>query len=168
MDNPAKLSELSNYSIHSASIYQDADSISIAVVMYALSKMISRYELRKFKSWKIFYPRIIKEIGEAKADLEKENYQGFRRNVKDIMELLSKADKDLKLYIQRVLEKAKIKKGTNLYERGLSVESAAKLMGISVWEMMNYIGKTRIIDEYELESDVKSKIETARQLFGFK
>src|SRR3990167_5336501 len=37
-----KLKELSNGNIHNASIFQDEDSLSVSVVIYALSKVIER------------------------------------------------------------------------------------------------------------------------------
>lgn len=164
INNPSKLSDLSNYTIHSASIYQDSDSISMAVVVYAFSKMISRYEPDKFNT---LYPKISDELSNAEESLEKEDYQAYRKHIRDMMFIISKADKDLKLYIEEVLDKAKIKKGSKLYEQGLSAERAAKLMGVSVWEMMNYLGKTTIIDEHNIKSDVKAKIKLAQEIFNF-
>ena len=41
-DDTTALLELSNHTIHDASIFQDEDSISFAVLVYALSKTIQR------------------------------------------------------------------------------------------------------------------------------
>jgi hypothetical protein len=164
----AKLSDLSNYTIKSASIYQDSDSISIAIIIYAVSKMMARHEEHAIENWHEIYPKIFKEIDEARTDLEADNIQGYRNHVKHIMEVISTFDKDVKLYIQEVIEKAKIKKGTNIYERGISVERAANIMGISVWDMMNYIGKTQIVDKQPFKTDAKKRIEFAKTLFDIK
>jgi hypothetical protein len=167
INNTAKLSELSDYTIRSASIYQDSDSISMAIIVYALSKMIERHASHE-TIWKEVYPQIVKELDEARAELEKGNIDGYRKNIRDAMSALSRCDKDIKLYIDKVIEKARIKKGSKIYEQGVSAERAAKLMGISVWELMNYIGKTEIIDKDPVKSDVKKRIEFAKTLFDVK
>ena len=40
--DPMELKELSNNTIHNASVFQDECSVSIAVLIYALSKIIER------------------------------------------------------------------------------------------------------------------------------
>ncbi len=40
----ADLRELSNHVIHDASIFQDEDSVSVAILIYSLSKVIERRE----------------------------------------------------------------------------------------------------------------------------
>jgi len=162
-----QLFDLSNFSIHSASIHQDSDSITVAVVVYAVAKIASRCKSDRSKDWKQICPPIVDEIENARKQLENEDYQKYRKSIRDIISIISKVDKDLKQYIEKVIEKAKIKKGSGLYERGLSAERAAKLMGISVWEMMNYIGKTQIFDEAKIKSDVNAKIKLAKELFNF-
>jgi hypothetical protein len=166
-EDVSMLFDVSNYCIHTASIYQDSDSITMAVVTYALAKMVSRYKTEKSEDFDKLKSKIIEQIDASRASLEKENYPAYRKGMKGIVSTISAADKDLKLYIEQVIEKAKIKKGSGLYEHGISAERAAKLMGISVWEMMNYIGKTQIIDEAKISADVKEKIKLAKQLFNF-
>ena len=39
-----ELMELSNHTIHNASVFQDEDSVSIAILIYSLSKVIERKE----------------------------------------------------------------------------------------------------------------------------
>jgi len=168
IDNTAELSELSNYSIHSASIYQDSDSLSIAIIIYSLSKMISRYQAHELPNWAEIYSKIMKEMKQARTDLEADNVNDYRNHIKNIMGIISKCDKNIKLYIDKVIEKAKIKKGTKLFEHGVSAERAAKLMGISVWEMMNYIGKTEIIDKESIKTDVKKRLLFAKKIFNIK
>jgi len=168
INNPAKLSELSDYSIRSASIYQDPDSLTIAIIIYSLSKMMSRYPACELPNWKEIYSKIMNEIKQARTDLETENISDYRNHAKNIMKIISTCDKDIKLYIDKVIEKAKIKKGSKLYEHGVSIERAAKLMGISVWEMMNYVGKTEIIDKDPIKTDVKKRLLFAKKLFNIK
>ena len=55
------IKQLSNKFIHHASIHQDADVISTAVLIYALSKMIERENFRKEKNWNEFYKNFRKK-----------------------------------------------------------------------------------------------------------
>ena len=49
-----KLKDLSNKTIHSASIYQDPDNIAVAIILYSLSKIIERKTYRDYPGWKKF------------------------------------------------------------------------------------------------------------------
>ena len=60
----AELRELSNHTIHNASIFQDEDSVSIAILIYSLSKVIERRE------GKLNYITLLKLITNAKKNLE--------------------------------------------------------------------------------------------------
>lgn len=152
-----ELRELSNHTIHNASIYQDEDSISIAVLMYSLAKIIERLgHIDK---------SIFKLIKHTKHYLEMDNYKKYKRNIKLLFTVIKKTDSRLKMYIMEVVEQAEIKKGSKLYEHGISLARASELMNISQWELMNYIGKTRINDISPLKVDIHSRIAFVKELF---
>jgi hypothetical protein len=44
-----QIKDLSNQTVHTASIYQDPDNIAIAVVLYALSKILERTNYRDYE-----------------------------------------------------------------------------------------------------------------------
>jgi len=81
-----------------------------------------------------------------------------------MLELISKSDIKLKMYIEEVIRQAEIKKGTKLYDHGISLGQAANVLGISQWELMNYVGKTQISDHGQSTNIVK-KIKFTRGLF---
>ncbi len=64
-----------------------------------------------------------------------------------------------------VIESSQVKKGTKIYDHGISLERAASILGISQWELSSYIGNT-IIDKY-LEEGVPlvRRMKHARELF---
>lgn len=164
-DIPA-LDELSNHTIHDASIYQDKDPITIAVVIYALSKIVHRSEFKP-EHWKEVSETVIKDIEDAKAFLENDEDSEYRKVVKNILRQIGKVDDKLKLYIEDVLDKARIVKGSKLYGHGISVERAAELLGISQWELMSYVGKTQIVDAYAEEViPVNIRLDHAKRIFG--
>ena len=156
-----ELSELSDHTIHNASIYQDEDSISVAVLIYAIYKIIERPAYLEEK----YYSQIQNCLSDAKKFLKRDNIQNYRKAIKFCFKVISKIDEKLKMYIEEVITKAKIKKGSKIFEHGISVERVAGLLGISQWELMQYIGKTQIFEKEKFVDDVKARIKFTRELF---
>jgi len=150
------LSEISDHTLHNASIYQDKDSITIAVIMYALSKVIGR-------AAKDGYEQLLSDALDA---LKKNDVESYEHSMKNLIDDISAIDRKLDLYIQKVINEAQIKKGSRLYEHGISLAQTADLLGISQWELMKYIGNTRIADRFDDEIDVMERIKHTRGLFG--
>src|SRR3989338_7551268 len=85
-DNLA-LKNLSNESVHHASIHQDPDVISITVLIYALSKLIEREKdckenCQPSESWSLFFRKFKNNIIDMTAALQKDNSEKFRNEVK--------------------------------------------------------------------------------------
>ena len=156
-----ELRELSNRTVHNSSIFQDEDSISIAIVVYSLSKVIERKE-------NIDYKTIIYLLKNSKGCLLKDDVKGYRNNIKKTFNFISRIDSKLKLYVEELVEKSKIKKGSRIYEHGISLARVAELLGISEWELMSYVGKTQIIDAEKEKFDVRARLNFARNIFGIK
>ena len=72
----------------------------------------------------------------------KDDLNKYRSVIKRILSDIGQCDHQLKLYIQEVIEQAKIKKATKLHEHGISIARTAELLGLSQWELQGYIGKT--------------------------
>ncbi len=151
------LPELSNHTIHNASIYQDSDSILAAVIIYSLSKIITRE--RKIDE------QFLKEMRKALNELEQGRVQDYRKTMQNLLKIIAQKDSKLKLYIEEVVMQARVKKGMKLYEHGISVGQAADLLGVSQWELMDYIGKTTIPDMLAGKPGVKSRIRFAKEVF---
>jgi|SRR3989338_950333 len=156
-----EMRELSNHTIHNSSIFQDEDSISIAILAYSLSKIIER------KQGELDYNSILNLLVSAHGRLEKNNVDDYRKTIKKLFNFISTVDARLKMYIEEVINQAQIKKGSKIYEHGISLARAAEILGISQWELMFYIGKTKIADAYEDEqASLKNRIGYARGLFA--
>ena|SRR3989338_2831758 len=153
----AQLKELSNHTIHNSSIFQDDNSIDIAVLIYSLSKIIER---RHFIDAKI-----ARLIGESYYLLKNNELTKYERAIRSLFNAISKIDEKLKLYVDEVIEQAQIKKGSKIYEHGISLARSAELFGTSQWELMSYIGKTQISEAHDKRADIKSRLDFTRQLF---
>ena len=154
------LKELSDHTIHNASIFQDDCSVSLAVLVYALSKIMMRYPQEGYE-----YKEILKLFLIEKDNLEKDDEQGFNDSMKRLFSIISKIDSKLELYVQEVINNAQIKKGSKLCEHGVSCAKSAEVLGVSQWDLMNYLGKTKIV-EYAPGIDLKSRLKFARRLFS--
>ncbi len=154
-----KLSELSNHVIHDASIYQDSDSLTIAVFVYALSKVVQRCCERN-----IDYTSIVPKLTSLLNSLQQDNYKKYNRELQSVMRFIEKIDDKLKLYIEEVMDKAKIKKASKLHEHGLSIGRTAEILGISQWDLLNYIGKTEVAPVREMKR-INERLNYARELF---
>ena len=159
--NSKSLKILSEETIKNASIFQDADSISLAVAMYAISKLLERWGYESEHA-----EQIMNELSSAQFSLEEERVDEFRDKFKKVFEFIGAVDKRFREYIDKVIEKAEIKKGSRLYDQGISVGRAAELMGIGQWELMSYVGKTRISEDIRQTTEVKQRLDFARTLFN--
>jgi len=162
-----KLKELSNQTIHTASMDQDSDNITVAVLVYALSKIIERKEYQSMKNWEEFYNSISSQIDLAINAIRKKDDKKLRELVESTRAKLEKYSGSLKFYIQDVFRKAQINKASKIYEHGISMEKTAKLLGITMFELASYAGQKPEIANAPLNQtlDVKSRIKTAMEMF---
>jgi len=158
-----KLKELSNQTIHTASITQDPDNIAIAVIVYSLSKIIERGQHKKTES---FCKNVLISIDKAISSLEKNDSEKLKEDLGTIRIAINKCSKNLKEYIQDVFRKASINKASKIYEHGISMEKTAHLLGITMFELAGYAGQKEIKDVPETETlNVKSRIKLAMEMF---
>ncbi|MBT4824902.1 hypothetical protein HN695_01480 [Candidatus Woesearchaeota archaeon] len=152
------LREISNKIIHSASIFQDEYSISTAVIVFALSKIIQRENLIDV--------RITTLLQKATHHLQKYQLNKYSNDMKKLINRISKSDSKLDLYIQHVMDEAHVKKASKIYEHGISLGQTAQILGISQWELMRYIGHTKIPESIIEKVSVRSRLKYIDELFG--
>lgn len=156
------LKDLSNRTIHSASVYQDQSSLTFALTVYSLSKIVERG--KDSKAFANFLNKVVEGLEHSRDLLLVNNIDGYKKNRNSLLESIGKMDNKLKFYIEEVIDKAKIKKGSKLHEHGLSIRKVSDLLGISQWELMNYIGKVKL--EYTKPAvGIMERLKFARKLF---
>lgn len=153
------LGELSNHVIHDASIFQDDDSVSVAVMVYALSKVLQRC-CEEGVACAQLGPSL-QQMHDALAAGKDDEYRALMRT---IIEEIKNVDQKLHLYITEVMEKARVKKASKMHEHGISLARTAELLGVSQWELQDYIGKTRI-PEAHLGMLARERLHRARGWF---
>ncbi len=129
------LTEISDHVIHDATLYQDEDSISTAILIYALSKTVG-----KCCEKGIPFRQFAEPLRKMHEYLSKDNYKLFADELKKAIHEIKKEDEKLNVYVQEVFERAKIKKGSKMHEHGVSIARTAEILGISQWELQQYVG----------------------------
>jgi hypothetical protein len=166
-EDTIELKELSNRTIHSSCSYQDPGSITTAVLIYTLSKLIERQNHRKMKNWSIFLKKFNGILDVTIKALHDNNTKAYERHMQKARKLLESVSGDLKPYIQDVLRKASINKGAKIYEHGISSERTSQLLGITQWELLEYAGYKNIPDNPFNETiTVEKRAKIAMEFFA--
>ena len=145
-DDVARLKDLSNQTIHTASTEQDTDSITIAILIYSLSKIIERKHQYGEKECKQFCEFAFKEIEKVLKALKSNGEGAFTQSLEVLMDKLTKSSGEFKSSVEDVFRKARINKASKIYEHGISMEQTAKLLGISMYDLASYMGQKGISD----------------------
>jgi len=162
-----KIKSLSNHVIHHASIHQDPDVISIAVIIYSLSKLIERESYKTEKNWSKFYNDFCKNIDDMITALKNKDQDRFHDEIIQNRKLIQGLSGRLKIFINDVFRGAKINKASRIYEHGISMEKTAKILGVSLWELAEYSGKTRIGDvNLGVTMPIIDRIKLAEEIFS--
>ena len=165
-DDVVGLRELSNQTIHMASTEQDTDSITIAIMIYSLSKIIERKHQYDEKSCKEFCKFAIREIDNALKALRNDGEEGLKISLEGIMSHITKASGEFRENIEDVFRKARINKASKIYEHGISMEQTAKLLGITMYELASYAGQKGITSNpYAKTMSVRDRIKIAMDFF---
>jgi hypothetical protein len=151
------LRELSDHTVHNASIFQDHYSVTIAVIIYALSKTVDR--MAKVE------PKIIEQLLTAREHLKANAMEDFDKDLQELVQTISHCDSQMPKYVHQVMSEARIKKASRIYEHGISLAQTARLLGTTQWELMKYVGQTTISDNFAEGISAKSRLEFARGLF---
>jgi len=165
--DPGRIMELSDHIIHSASVYQDKYSIQAATFVYALGKVIAKGKVRRFpqSAWESFKKVVKSELKNAINYLKRGKDRRYDLSVRHMQDAIKRLDTSFKQYVETVLDKAKLKKGVKIYEHGISLKKVSEMIGVSEWELMDYAGKTMIVEQEHFESRVKDRLDRARRLF---
>lgn len=166
-DDVLKLQNLSDQTIHSASTEQHTDYILIAVLIYSLSKISSKRDTLKISNWHIILNKINKQIDQTIIAVEKNDPIHLGKSLRRIKEILTGHSLAIEGIAMDVLRKASINKASKIYEHGISLSQTAKLLGITKWELSEYIGqKENPETKYGNTISIKRRAEEALKFFS--
>ena len=165
--NNIKIKHLSNKIIHHSSIHQDPDIVATAVIIYSLSKLVERKDYQEEKNWSKFYTSFLKNLNDMISALEGNKIGTFRDEIDTNRKLIQGLSGNLKTNIADVFRRAKINKASRIYEHGISMEKTAKILGVSLWELAEYAGRTRIGDvNLGVTVPIKKRIKYVEDIFS--
>lgn len=161
-----KLSRISNYTIHNAGVFQDPDSIKFALLTYSLAKISEREKERGYPQWKQFVEDMLRLLKDARRQLGKGDEKLYSLILKRMFMIIGRLDRKLTTYATEVIEQAKIKKGSKVYEHGISAGRAAELMRISEWELQSYVGGSGVPIKTKMTVPPAERLKTIKRIFG--
>lgn len=164
-EDSSKLKDLSNQTIHTASITQDPDNVAVAVIIYSLSKIIEKPTLKSNKNWSKFYNSILMETDHLIDIIKNKDEKHLSVHIEEFRKKVSGFG-NLKKYIEEVFRKASINKASRIYEHGISMERTAGLLGITLFELAGYAGQSEITEHNLYKTfNVKDRIKLAMGMF---
>jgi len=158
--NLYQLRKLVNTNNHNSTIFQDESSISAAILVYCLSKVIEK------AGEGIDLGRVRKLLGQTIEELEKEHVEHYQQFIAKIFSLISAADSTFKMYIKDVIREAAVVKGCRICEHGISAAKTAEILGISLWDLYDYFGTTTVAETTSDLASVRKRMDFARRLFS--
>ncbi len=153
-----ELKSLSDHAIEDVAVHKDLDLISVTVLIYSLYKIANSLE-------KADYDQVLMELKFARKHLSEGNLGKYNRSIKNIYALIEQRNVQVREHLQDVMQAARIKKGTVLLDKGLSIGQAAGLMGLSNWDLQQYAAKTVVLGQHRESIPVKKRLRTAFTLF---
>ena len=154
-----ELKNLSDHAIEDIALKKDLELVSVTVLLYSLYKIIHDIDTSS-------YMGIVAEMKAAKNGLEQKNLGKYNQSIKKVYEIIRRCDNKIREHLDDVMQAARIKKGTSLLQRGLSIGQAAGLMGLSNWDLQQYAGKTMVLDQHDETFPVEKRVMMALKLFG--
>ncbi len=156
--NPRSLRKLHKKILRDASLSTSHKLFELAVLSYALSKIVSktRFQRRALS-------KQMKEIENALARLSRiRDDRAWKKEVEKIKDLIVGLDEQDKRYLLGLLEKGAVKVASTLHAQGFSLGQAAKLTGTTKQELLAYVGKTTMFER------IKPEIDVIKRYFAFK
>ncbi len=162
-----RLHQLSDQTIHCASSEQDASSITIAVLVYSLSKIVERKDIHKIRNYDLIIKKFIGFLDLAILALKEGNRGAYESHLQRARIALTSTSINIKIYIQEVLRKASINKASKIYEHGISMGRTASLLGVTQWELSEYAGQKEGLEKhYRPTQDVQARAKMALEFFS--
>ncbi len=153
-----ELKVLSDHAIEHVALYKDLDVISMTVLIYSIYKTYPCLTDKDCRD-------LLKELKKAVDALRKSQFGSYNRSVKLLYEIIRRCSSKTREHLQDVMQAARIKKGTALLQKGLSIGQAAGLMGLSNWDLQQYAARTTAWENGQATLSAKKRMEKAIKIF---
>ncbi len=154
-----ELKDLSDHTIQDVALYKNMDAVSLAVLIYAISKVHRCVVGKKHEG------DIILELQKAQKALQNKKFGSYNKSLAKAFDVVEKCGGEMKKYVRDVVYASKIKKGVTLIEKGVSVRRAASVIGISEWDLLSYTGRSHSVEEKHEKVPAKKRVTKAIEMF---
>ncbi len=153
----AELKSLNDSIMENVSLFRDQDSISVSILVYSLYKIYSKNSSLEKKT-------LHKLVKSALDGIN--NEATFRTKIRSVFDHLKKFDKNLDTNILQIIKHVQVKNGLKMYGLGISIGQASETIGVSKWEIMDYLGSYDIVDkDSNNRIDPKTRLHFTQGLF---
>lgn len=154
-----QLHQLSNHAIEDVAVHKDLDLVAVTVLLYSMYKIVT--SLREEE-----YSQLRKEMQKALLALQRNQLGEYNSSIKILYAIVQRCHAKVKVHLQDVMHAARIKKGSILLQKGLSLGQAAGLMGLSNWDLQTYAAKTVMVEPHQEVIPAKLRLQRAFKIFG--
>ncbi|MBU0636193.1 hypothetical protein KKE06_04170 [Candidatus Micrarchaeota archaeon] len=158
-----ELRQIANQTIKRAALSNNPIEAKIAVIAYALHKLLSKQHVRTHKKWNTIQKIIQQKLADSIQSLKQKKAKKFEKNLEQITQKIRQTDSDLGNFVQNLMEKSRVKQASSLYAFGLSLGQATSLTNADKKNLFQYIGYTKLHDE---QPSRKTMSERVAQLEG--
>ncbi len=155
-----ELKSLSSHAINDVAVHKSLDLISITILIYSIYKIFPTLSEQDYQD-------LLTELKFARKHLQENNLSRYNKSIETLFKIIKRCDAKIKVHLDDVMQAAKIKKSAELLQKGLSIGQAAGLMGLSNWDLQQYVGKTTFLGQHKETMPVKNRLLTALKIFGF-
>ena len=153
----ADLHMISDHLLHAITIHQEKTLVDLSIAIYAVNKILEKEKYANHPKVKDFVKKMLHLFKDMKKSVQKNDYLSFEKLLAEALASLQTFGRSIKFYVDDLLHFAKIKKGTKLYEHGISLGKAAELVGVAKWDLMPAIGETASHEQLAAPKDVNKK-----------
>ncbi len=154
-----QLKELSEHAIEDIAARKDLELVSVTVLLYSLYKTVGNMAEEDYRD-------LLKSLTDARDNLQQNNLGRYNGSIRTAYEIIRRCNAKVREHLQDVMHAARIKKGSSLLQRGLSIGQAAGLMGLSNWDLQPYAGKTTVFEAHHEAVPASRRLAQALKLFG--
>lgn len=154
-----ELKNLSEQAIEDVAVHKDIDLISATVLVYSIYKVLPEIKPENYKD-------LVAELESAFSNLQQNQLGRYNQNIKSLYDIIRRDNAEVKVHLQDVMHAARIKKSASLLKKGLSIGQAAGLMGLSNWDLQQYVGGTTLLGQHKEIYPVSKRLSLALKLFG--
>jgi len=156
-ENAVDLRVVSNDMIDEAAVTQDKTFVTLSLIAYALSKIMSKPHLLKSDRWDGFKKHVIEHLSDGPKPVLLDEV------VQDVREF----DEEEGNYVTDIIDKARMKQASRVYALGLSLSQACELTGADMSLVSSYVGTTKIHERpYSRSGTVAQRYKNARKVLG--